>query len=69
MKWLQNASDPYGVWKELLPRHYNQEQTHVNPAKESELLFEITPFERQYETHEPNGVESEADHAMIRSKW
>lgn len=30
----------------FLPGHHDQEQTHMNPAKEAKLLLQITPLKR-----------------------
>ena len=37
----------------------------MHPAKEPKLLLEVALFQRHDKAHEPDGVEHEADHAMI----
>jgi hypothetical protein len=37
----------------------------VHPAKEAELLFEISLLQRHDKAHEADDVESKADHAVV----
>jgi hypothetical protein len=41
----------------------------MDPAKEAKLLFQVTLLQGHHKAHKANGVQSKADHSVIRSKW
>jgi hypothetical protein len=52
----------------FIPRDNDQQQAHVNPTEETELLFEESTSERHNKTNEADGIECKADNSVIGSE-
>lgn len=53
------------VVHDKVARDDDEEEGHVDPAEETELLLEVALFQGHDEAHEADGVEGEADDAVV----
>lgn len=58
MKWLEEQREKEGVHKNevIIPRDDDEQNGHVDPAEQPELLLEVTTLERYHEANEAEGV-------------
>lgn len=52
----------------IIPRDNDEQNGHVDPAEQPELLLEITALERQDEADEAKGVEGETNESVVGRK-
>ena len=55
-------------WILVAPWDHNEQQAHVHPAEETELLLKISLLERHNKTDKANSVKGEAYDTVICSK-